>query len=65
MSRKIELGINSAKIGRNQSEKNSGEFNLPKCLLQWYRPRTIICGLIMHFIADTDTDENCFRIHFS
>ena len=30
MSRKIELGINSAKIGRNKSEENSGEFNLPK-----------------------------------
>ena len=30
-----------------------------------YRQREIICGLIMHFIADTDTDENCFGINLS
>ena len=25
-----------------------------------YRHRKTICGLAMHFMADTDTDENCF-----
>ena len=29
-----------------------------------YRQRKIIFELIMHFIADTDTDENCFGINF-
>ena len=30
-----------------------------------YRQRKIILELIMHFIADTDTDPNDFRINFS
>ena len=30
-----------------------------------YRQRIIICGLIAHFIADTDTHENSFGINFS
>ena len=30
-----------------------------------YRQRKIISELFMHFIADTDTDENYFEINFS
>ena len=30
-----------------------------------YRQRRIIFELFMHFIADTDTDENYFEINFS
>ena len=30
-----------------------------------YRERKFICGVMKHFIADTDADETCFGIHFA
>ena len=59
------LSLASAMNQKKRERERERELQLD-CASRWHcRQRKIIFDLFVHFIADTDTDENCFEINFS